>query len=324
MFSYQNLQDKVNQLITNQVFNKYPEELYAPIAYTMKHGGKRLRPVLTLLVCDLFGGNLDNALYPALAIEVFHNFTLVHDDIMDKAPLRRGRETVYKKWDTNIAILSGDTMFALAYQYALRTDPQLVPRILTVFNKAAIEVCEGQQLDMNFESLPSVSIENYLEMIRLKTAVLIAVSLQIGAIIGGAPEQDVLAMYNFGIQLGMAFQLMDDLLDVYGVEEQFGKKTGGDIMANKKTFLFLKSLALCDVEKKKVLYELYNNSVIDSSVKISKVKAIFDETGVKHAVESLMQEFYDQAIRFLDTVNTDPKKKIPLLNLTASLFKRNY
>ena len=260
MYSILDLQDKFNLLIANQVFKKKPHKLYDPIAYTMSHGGKRLRPLLTLLACDLFSGDVEKALYPALAIEVFHNFTLVHDDIMDKAPLRRGKETVYKKWDSNIAILSGDTMFALAYQYALNTDSNLVPKILSVFSQAAIEVCEGQQFDMDFETSPSVSIDEYLEMIRLKTAVLIAVSLQIGAIIGDASEEEIIEMYNFGNNLGMAFQLKDDLLDVYGEQEKFGKKTGGDIVANKKTYLFLKALELCDSDNRQILNDTYNNS----------------------------------------------------------------
>jgi geranylgeranyl diphosphate synthase type II len=324
MFSLQDLQEKVNQLISNQEFKRKPQRLYDPIAYTMNHGGKRLRPLLTLMACDLFDGDVEKALYPALALEVFHNFTLVHDDIMDKAPLRRGRETVFKKWDSNIAILSGDTMFALAYQYALRTDYQLVPKILEVFSKAAIEVCEGQQLDMDFESMPTVKIEEYLDMIRLKTAVLIAVSLQIGAIVGNACEKDIEAMYNFGIQIGMAFQLKDDLLDLYGEQEQFGKITGGDIASNKKTYLFLKALELCDSEERVVLNDLYNDSSIESDIKIGKVKSIFDKTGVQATVELLMQDYYNKAINCLESIDVVKERKSVLLDLSDSLFSRNY
>jgi geranylgeranyl diphosphate synthase type II len=324
MFSLQDLQEKVNQLISSQEFKKKPQKLYDPIAYTMSHGGKRLRPLLTLMACDMFGGNIEKVLYPALALEVFHNFTLVHDDIMDKAPLRRGRETVYKKWDSNIAILSGDTMFALAYQYALRTDYQLVPKILEVFSKAAIEVCEGQQLDMDFESMATVQIEEYLEMIRLKTAVLIAVSLQIGAIVGNASEKDTESMYNFGIQIGMAFQLKDDLLDLYGEQEQFGKINGGDIASNKKTYLFLKALELCDLDERLILNDLYNDSTIDSNIKIKKVKAIFDKTGVKETVELLMQDYYDKAIICLESINVGKERKSELSGLSATMFSRNY
>jgi geranylgeranyl diphosphate synthase type II len=324
MFSLQDLQEKVNQLISSQEFKKKPQKLYDPIAYTMSHGGKRLRPLLTLMACDMFGGNIEKVLYPALALEVFHNFTLVHDDIMDKAPLRRGRDTVYKKWDSNIAILSGDTMFALAYQYALRTDYQLVPKILEVFSKAAIEVCEGQQLDMDFESMATVQIEEYLEMIRLKTAVLIAVSLQIGAIVGNASEKDTESMYNFGIQIGMAFQLKDDLLDLYGEQEQFGKINGGDIASNKKTYLFLKALELCDLDERLILNDLYNDSTIDSNIKIKKVKAIFDKTGVKETVELLMQDYYDKAIICLESINVGKERKSELSGLSATMFSRNY
>lgn len=324
MFSLQDLQEKVNQLISNQEFNKKPQRLYDPIAYTMNQGGKRLRPLLTLIACDLFDGDVEKALYPALALEVFHNFTLVHDDIMDKAPLRRGRDTVYKKWDSDIAILSGDTMFALAYQYALRTDYQLIPKILEVFSKAAIEVCEGQQLDMDFESMATVEIEEYLEMIRLKTAVLIAVSLQIGAIVGNACEKDIEAMYNFGIQIGLAFQLKDDLLDLYGEQEQFGKITGGDIASNKKTYLFLKALELCDSQERKILNDLYNDSSIETKTKIEKVKSIFDKTGVKATVELLMKDYYDKAIKCLESIDVEKDRKSELIGLTDSMFSRNY
>ncbi|NOU48395.1 MAG: polyprenyl synthetase family protein [Bacteroidales bacterium] len=324
MFSLQDLQDKVNLLIANQEFKKTPPKLYDPIAYTMNQGGKRIRPLLTLIACDLFGGDIDKALYPALALEVFHNFTLVHDDIMDIAPLRRGRETVYKRWNSNIAILSGDTMFALAYQFALQTDHKLVPKILEVFSKAAIEVCEGQQLDMDFESIPTVNIEDYLEMIRLKTAVLIAVSLQIGAIVANASEKEIEAIYNFGTHLGMAFQLMDDLLDVYGEQEQFGKKTGGDIASNKKTYLFLKALELCNKDERKLLNDLYNDSGIDPDLKISKVKLIFDQTGVKADVELLMQDYYDKAMDCLDSIQVQEDRKSQLLILSALMLKRNY
>jgi geranylgeranyl diphosphate synthase type II len=324
MFSLQDLQDKVNLLIANQEFKKTPPKLYDPIAYTMNQGGKRIRPLLTLIACDLFGGDIDKALYPALALEVFHNFTLVHDDIMDMAPLRRGRETVYKKWNSNIAILSGDTMFALAYQFALRTDHILVPKILEVFSKAAIEVCEGQQLDMDFESITTVNIDDYLEMIRLKTAVLIAVSLQIGAIVANATEKEIEAIYNFGTHLGMAFQLMDDLLDVYGEQEQFGKKTGGDIASNKKTYLFLKALELCDTDERKLLNDLYHDSGIDPDLKISKVKLVFDQTGVKADVELLMQAYYDKAMNCLDSIQVQEDRKSQLLILSALMLKRNY
>ena len=260
MRSLLDFQEIINQHIANQNFNRFPSELYDPIAYTMTQGGKRLRPLLTLMTCDLFGGNLVHAIHPALALEVFHNFTLVHDDIMDQAPLRRGRETVYKKWNSNIAILSGDTMFAMAYQYAIQTEDQYVPKILRVFNKAAIEVCEGQQLDMNFEVITQVNLDEYLEMIQLKTAVLIGVSIQIGAIIGNASDEDMKLMYDFGIQLGIAFQIKDDLLDLYGSEKYFGKKTGGDILANKKTYLFLKALEQCHNSDKQALIDLYNDN----------------------------------------------------------------
>jgi len=247
----------ITKLIDLQDYKKEPPELYDPIIYVMSQGGKRLRPMFTLLACDMFGGDITHALYPALAIEMFHSFTLIHDDIMDKAPIRRGEETVYKKWNSDIAILSGDTLFAMAYQNATQTDNRLIKPILEVFSKTAIEVCEGQQYDMNFETARKVSLEEYIEMIRLKTAVLIGASVKIGAIAAGADYTSIRNLYDFGVSFGLAFQLMDDLLDVYGNLEQFGKIRGGDIASNKKTYLYLKALELGDKEQKKQLKKLF-------------------------------------------------------------------
>jgi len=291
MTRIQQLQQEINTLISSQKFQGNPPALYAPIAYIMKQGGKRLRPVLTLLACDLFEGNIQDALYPALAVEMFHNFTLVHDDIMDKAPLRRGKETVYKKWNADIAILSGDTMFAMAYQYTLKTKAQFVPSILQVFSKAAIEVCEGQQLDMDFEKKDEVSIADYLDMIRLKTAVLLGASLEIGAVVAQATPKQVKAIYDFGTALGMAFQLKDDLLDVYGTQAEFGKISGGDIAGNKKTYLLLKALQLADDQTKARLNRLYKpDNTIEKASKINEVKAIFARLNVKGEVEKVIAD----------------------------------
>ncbi len=324
MHSIKDLQSIISQHIDKQEFIKHPPELYEPIHYTMSQGGKRLRPVLTLMACELFGGNIEKALYPALAIEVFHNFTLVHDDIMDNAPLRRGKETVYRKWNQNIAILSGDTMFALAYQYALKTDVGFVPKILEVFNKAAIEVCEGQQLDMNFESIQEVSISEYLEMIRLKTAVLIDVSLQIGAIIGEADPEDIQAISEFGLNLGIAFQLKDDFLDVYGEEESFGKQNGGDIVSCKKTFLYLKALELCDQEQRNKLQTLYLNPDIDPVKKFTEVKSIFDAIQIDTVVDEVMTAYYKKAMECLDKIKVNTDRKQILRGLAEQMYGRNY
>ena len=235
------------QLLLDEAFSRIqlparPADLYDPINYTLGLGGKRLRPLLVLASCQMFGGEIDEAINPAIGIELFHNFTLLHDDIMDQAPLRRGKETVYKKWNPNVAILAGDTMFALANKYMLRTRQQAISQVMELFNQTAIEVCEGQQYDMDYEHQANVSIADYIEMIRLKTAVLLAASLKTGAIIAGAEAADCNYIYQFGINIGLAFQLKDDLLDVYGVQEKFGKVSGGDIIAGKKTYLYLKAL----------------------------------------------------------------------------------
>jgi geranylgeranyl diphosphate synthase, type II len=317
-------QEMIEGLIGEQNFARKPAELYGPIAYTMGQGGKRLRPVLTLLACNMFGGDVKQAAYPALAVEVFHNFTLVHDDIMDKAPLRRGMETVFKKWNADIAILSGDTMFAMAYQYALKTEPAFVPDILRVFSKAAIEVCEGQQMDMNFETLPEVEIADYLEMIRLKTAVLIGAALEIGAIVGKAPESDIENIYEFGVNLGIAFQLKDDLLDVFGNQKEFGKMCGGDIAANKKTYLYLKALELANPQQHTELKKYYNANQMQDEDKIAAVKNIFNALQIEGEVSAIMKRYYDAALEALAKIEAPLLHKQPLLTFADKLFLRSY
>lgn len=317
-------QQMIESLVSEQNFARKPIELYQPIAYTMGQGGKRLRPVLTLLSCNLFGGDVKQASYPALAVEVFHNFTLVHDDIMDRAPLRRGMETVYKKWNADIAILSGDTMFAMAYQYALRTEPAFVPDILRVFSKAAIEVCEGQQMDMNFETQQEVEIADYLEMIRLKTAVLLGAALEIGAIVGEAETADIAHIYDFGVNLGIAFQLKDDLLDVFGKQEDFGKISGGDIAANKKTYLYLKALELANSQQNAKLKKYYSTSDMRVEDKIAAVRSIFDALQIEDQVSAIMQRYYDAALAALSRINLPHQRKEPLLNFAEKLFHRTY
>lgn len=303
-------------------FDYRPEELYAPITYTLFQKGKRLRPMLCLLACDLFGGDVDEAWYPALALETFHNFTLIHDDIMDQAPLRRGMETVYKKWNTNTAILSGDAMLALAFDFVLRTrNASETARLLTQVHR---EVCEGQQYDMNFESRSEVSIPEYLEMIRLKTAVLLATSLQMGAVVAGVNEKDQRALYDFGIAIGMAFQLQDDVLDCYGDESVFGKKTGGDIVENKKTYLLLKALELADPETRDTLLRWYSVSPEDPRKKILEVKSCFDALCVKDATEQVITDYFRQADACLDAVGVPEDCKSALRSYSALLLGRKY
>lgn len=295
--------------LAKQKFENQPRELYAPIDYTLQFGGKRIRPVLTLMSCEMFGGEATTALPQAIAIELFHNFTLIHDDIMDNAPIRRGKKSVFKKWNSNIAILSGDTLFALAYQYAQQAKTEILPDILSVFNKTAIEVCEGQQYDLNYESRNDVTVDEYIEMIRLKTAVLFGASLKIGAIIGGASEEDAKNLYNFGQNIGLGFQLKDDLLDTYGDESVFGKKTGIDILTNKKTFLYLKALEASSVAEKQELLQLYNSGSDYPQKKINRVIDLFSHFKVYQDTEIKIDNYFDEAMYCLNQINVDENKK---------------
>ena len=289
-------------------FDKQPKELYEPISYTLLQSGKRLRPMLCLLANELFDGDEQEALWPALALETFHNFTLIHDDIMDKAPLRRGKETVYQKWNADIAILSGDAMLAQAFQYALK--PKHGAEIARQLGKVAIEICEGQQMDLNFETLGNVTIPEYLEMIRLKTAVLLATALQMGATVAGAPADDIQRLYNFGINMGMSFQLQDDILDLYSDVAVFGKRHGGDIADNKKTYLYLKALYLASAKDRKRLEYLFTLRIDhDEEEKIEEVQAIYDRLHVKEAVEAVMLDYDRKAFEAIDAIGLPEEKK---------------
>ena len=289
-------------------FSGQPKELYEPIAYTILQSGKRMRPMLCLLANEMFNGDENEALWPALALETFHNFTLIHDDIMDKAPLRRGKETVYQKWNSDIAILSGDAMLAKAFQFALQ--PKKGAELARQLGKVAIEICEGQQMDLNFETLGNVTIDEYLEMIRLKTAVLLATALQMGATVAGATDADIQHLYDFGIAMGMSFQLQDDILDLYSDVEVFGKRHGGDIADNKKTYLYLKALELASEKDRKRLEYLFTLRIDhDEEEKIEEVQAIYDRLHVKEAVEKVMLDYDRKAIESLDAINLPEEKK---------------
>jgi geranylgeranyl diphosphate synthase type II len=301
---------------------KRPESLYAPICYTLDLGGKRMRPLLTLIACDLFDGALSEAVKPAMGIEIFHNFTLLHDDIMDKAPLRRNQPTVHKKWNADIAILSGDTMFVQSFQYVMQAPAALLKEVLDVFTKAAIEVCEGQQMDMDFETAPNVSIPQYIKMIGLKTSVLLAACMKIGAIIGGARPEDANHLYEFGKNLGIAFQLHDDILDVFGNSHKVGKQTGGDIVSNKKTYLLLKAMDMADRYKKEELMMWLHASESNAAEKVEAVKAIYEYLGVKALAETEMMKFYDKSLLHLNQIPCNPDKKQQLINFAANLMQR--
>jgi geranylgeranyl diphosphate synthase, type II len=306
--------------INNISYLKDPENLYSPIEYTMELGGKRIRPILLLISYQLFNDNFERAFSPAKAIELFHNFTLLHDDIMDKAPLRRGKITVHKKWNNNIAILSGDVMMIHAYQLLAQVESKYLKSILNIFNKAAIEVCEGQQWDMDFESKDDVPLIDYMQMIEFKTAVLLAASLKIGAVLADAKKKDQNHLYEFGLNMGIAFQLKDDLLDVFGTSKLFGKKIGGDILANKKTFLYLKALQISDLSTKLKLKKLYI-SENENDTKVEKVKKIFVDLNIKKHTLDLMKSYYIKAMKHLDAIDSD--KKSPLIDFADKLMQRD-
>jgi geranylgeranyl diphosphate synthase type II len=257
-----------------------------------------------------------------MAIELFHNFTLIHDDIMDNAPIRRGKETVFKKWGENIAILSGDTLFALAYQYAQQARTEILPKTLAVFSKTAIEVCEGQQYDLNYENDNDVSVDEYIEMIRLKTAVLFGASLKIGALVGGATEEEADKLYDFGINIGLGFQLKDDLLDAFGDEEIFGKKTGGDIITNKKTFLYLKAIEVADEKTREELVSLYNTTDVADDYKTNRVKEIFTQLYVDKAVNDRIDAYFESGMKILQEIRIENDNKKILIDVARRMIDR--
>ncbi len=324
MKSFSELKIFFDEALRNGHFEGNPPELYEPVAYTMAMGGKRMRPLLLLMSCEMFDGNLNEAISPAIGIEIFHNFTLIHDDIMDQAPLRRGNKTVHEKWDRNVAILSGDTMFALAYKHMVSVPGIHLPEVLKTFTQTAIEVCEGQQYDMNFEKAPEVSIADYLEMIRLKTAVLLGCAMKTGAIVAGASLPDQQRICDFASNLGIAFQLKDDLLDAFGDEQKFGKKTGGDIKANKKTYLYLKSLELSDAETRKRLIHTFTHKEKDAGKKVRQVRQIFRELGIPEETEKLMREYYQKARQSLDKVGVSGERKKTAEAFSELLMEREH
>ena len=302
------LQQDFADFLAHTNLNGEPKELYEPISYTLLQSGKRLRPMLCLLANEMFDGEEQEALWPALALETFHNFTLIHDDIMDKAPLRRGKETVYQKWNADIAILSGDAMLAQAFQYALK--PKKGAEVAQQLGKVAIEICEGQQMDLNFETLGNVTIPEYLEMIRLKTAVLLATALRMGATVAEAPADDIERLYDFGLNMGMSFQIQDDILDLYSDVAVFGKRHGGDIADNKKTYLYLKALELASENERKRLEYLFTlRTGHDEEEKIEEVQAIYDRLRVKEAVEAVMLEYDQRAFKALESVRLPEERK---------------
>ncbi|GGF02861.1 polyprenyl synthetase family protein [Hymenobacter cavernae] len=299
-----------------------PETLYEPIRYIMALGGKRIRPLLTLLGAHLFTDDLGAVVRPALATEVFHNFTLLHDDLMDQAPLRRGQQTVHEKWNPNVAILSGDVMLVRAYELFFDVQPELLPTVLRKFSQAAAEVCEGQQWDMNFESETQVSIAQYLDMIRLKTAVLLGFCLELGALLGGASAAEADRLRQFGTDIGLAFQLRDDLLDVYGDAATFGKRVGGDIVSDKKTFLLLTAQAQANAEQRATLARYIGQPVQDAEAKVRAVTTVYDALGIRAQTEELINQYFVEALQHLGQVEVAADRKEPLRRLALQLMER--
>lgn len=315
--------EQVAQLFADEQFVAEPIELYEPIDYTLRLGGKRIRPTLLMAANAMFGGSDDTVRGAALGIETFHNFTLLHDDLMDRSPLRRGQPTVYRKWDENTAILSGDTMYALAWRYFLRQPSPRLQEILNCFNETAIEVCEGQQYDMNFERRSDVGIDDYMMMIRKKTAVLLAGALKIGALYAGAPDSEVQKIYDFGIHMGLAFQLQDDLLDGYGDVAVFGKQTGQDIRDNKKTYLPLRAMEMANKDQQKLLAALFSSKEADDEEKkVKQVMALYDEIGLRDEVKRAIDDEFKKSIRTLDSIQVDEERKTALREMLSTLDGR--
>ncbi len=303
-------------------FGESPNELYDPIQYILSLGGKRLRPVLTLMTYELFKSDFQRIILPALAVEVFHNFTLMHDDIMDNAPIRRGEPTAHEKWNVNTAILSGDVMLVRAYDLLLHTEAPLLKKVIGRFNETAAQVCEGQQYDMNYESKKDVSLAQYLEMIRLKTAVLIGFSMELGSILGGADEKTCRLLYKFGESIGLGFQLMDDLLDVYADRNKFGKQVGGDIIANKKTFLLLKALEKASKTELLELNKWLSASQFDPDKKVEVVKSIYDNLDIREQTQLKIDQYFSEALKLMEHIDIPRDRRQPILNFVQTLKNR--
>ena len=322
MHSIYQYQEFISDYLLTQYETKEPRNLYEPIHYIMKLGGKRMRPVLTLMSAEVFDADYNLALPAALAVEVFHNFSLVHDDIMDDAPLRRGNETVHEKWDINTAILSGDAMLILAYQYFEKYNTDVFRDLAKLFSKTALEVCEGQQWDVDFETRDDVSIPEYLKMIEYKTAVLVAAAMKMGAIVAETCTKNAELIYDFGLNLGLAFQLQDDYLDAFGDPKTFGKQVGGDIIENKKTYLYLKAIEFGSPSEKEQLLHLFSIHPTDNSDKIESVKAIFNSSGASKATLQSIQDFTLKSFDTLQGISIDNEKKDILRSFGENLMKR--
>ncbi|QHV98713.1 polyprenyl synthetase family protein [Spirosoma endbachense] len=314
--------DALQNELQRTPYGQYPPELYDPIRYIMSLGGKRMRPLLTLMAAYLFTDDWKKAIRPALAVEVFHNFTLMHDDIMDQAPLRRGQPTVHKKWNYNIAILSGDVMLVKAHELLLDVDADKLKPAMTRFTRTAAEVCEGQQMDMNFEKRWDVTEAEYIDMIRLKTSVLLGYALELGGLIGGADDETNAHLYAGGVNIGIGFQLKDDLLDVYGDPAKFGKQVGGDIIANKKTFLLIEALEQATGSVKDELIGWLTRPDFDKAEKVRAITTIYDQLGIRQITEARINDYFAQGFANFEQINADSARKAFLLQFTRQLVER--
>jgi len=323
MYNYSELKDLVDKALLNLSYNMEAENLIDPVKYILSIGGKRLRPVLALMACNIFNDKIDDAVLPATGLEVFHNFTLIHDDIMDQAPVRRTFPTVHSKWNLNQAVLSGDVMAFIANECFLQSPPEYMFTVFREYNKVAIEVCVGQQLDIDFEKTNIISQEEYLRMIELKTSVLIAASVKIGAIIGGANDKDTNLIYDFGKNMGLAFQMQDDLLDIYGDEKVFGKVPGGDIISNKKTILLVRAMETGSKEQQRQLNELFSLKDLDPEIKVRRVTDIYNQLNIKLFTENLARNYINTAFTLLEKISADKERKKELTQIASSLIERD-
>ena len=322
MYNAEQLLNKVNDFIDHLPYERRPASLYDPIKYVLSLGGKRIRPVLMLLAYNLYREDPENILMPAIGLETYHNYTLLHDDLMDNADMRRGHDTVHKKWDANKAILSGDSMLVLAYQRMQQCDARYLQAVMEVFTETALEIGEGQEYDMSFETRNDVTEDEYIEMIRLKTSVLLACAMKIGAILAGAPEEDVENLYKFGEQLGLAFQLQDDLLDVYGDPAVFGKTIGGDIASNKKTYMLINAVNRATPEQRKELMKWIEAKEFDRTEKVQAVTALYDQIGIRQLCEQKINYYFDECRKYLAKVNVSNEQKQQLLDYTDEMMTR--
>ena len=323
MYNQSQLKEIIDRALSAFAYNDEAERLIEPVKYSLSVGGKRIRPILTLMSCNLFTDNITEAVQPAAGIEILHNFTLVHDDIMDNASVRRNFPTAFSKWGLNQALLSGDVMMFLANECFLQLPADKIQTVLKIFNSTAIQICQGQQLDMDYEKKDFIVEEDYIHMIKLKTAVLIAASLKIGAIIGGADEKDTKLLYDFGENIGLAFQIQDDILDIWSDEKVFGKIHGKDIISNKKTYLIIKALELANPDQRRQLHQLYSTEyTLKAEEKIKETIGIFDTLSIKEIATNAANSYIKKGVELFDSVNTDSTRKTELYNLVNSLIDR--